>query len=45
MRPAAIRASTFARFTLDQKLRGRRGVNRCSQYIASFAFFWPSIQP
>jgi hypothetical protein len=45
MRPAAIKASALARFNLDQMLRGRRGVNRCSQYIVFLDFFWPSIHP
>jgi hypothetical protein len=29
----------------DQGLRARRGVNRCSQAVASSPFFWLSIQP
>jgi hypothetical protein len=45
MRPACSSFSARSRLIRDQRLRGRRGVKRCSQRCSSRAAFWPSIQP
>jgi hypothetical protein len=45
MRPAAVRASTFATFTFDQELRGRRREYRWRNDTSSRVLRWPSIQP
>src|SRR5829696_833024 len=45
IRPAAVSATTLATLTADQLLRGRRGVYRWRNHVASSAVRWPEIQP
>ena len=45
MRWPLMSASALVRLIFDHLLLALRGVNFCSQYVSSSAFFWPSIQP
>ena len=45
IRPSAVSRATLTTLFADQMLRGRRGVKRCQNEVASPRRTWPSIQP
>src|SRR5262245_35170033 len=43
--PSSMSRIAFSRLIFDQMLFSDLGVKRCSQYLSSSPFFWPSIHP